>query len=394
MTDNFALYSQSYRELPDAQMEALAGDAVFETGRTEEGERVFSYRWPDLEIHCYERNGDLGEHLQGFCGFVAQCLGGEPDARGQLLMQRILATQLTVGVAIEPGRDEAGRAEGILGAISGGLDPIVFYEMALYDAGARLLLAPDGSFDPEADVGGPLTVEPPQERAAPSPEQQARYDRALGALTSRQVPTLSYPLLVAEEAEARQRSAEALRARTGALWSVVMLAGGRELIPALRLRDELGVAEALSPEERAFLDAGGADEAQAQRMLWRLEALWLLAWAAGWLDELPWPAAMCDVPTLLQTLESRRPQLAIEQPRPRSELLDAQQQTLLIHWALRQAWLDKQPVPADLDWSGQAERQPVAELPGTGVIEQRHRAINWLLSGDDGAGWDDVDTAT
>ena len=67
--------------------------------------------------------------------------------------------------------------------------------------------------------------------------------------------------------------------------------------------------------------------------------------------------------------------------------------TLRIHWAVRDAWLNKRPVPKDLDWSSSAERVRAEECPAVGVVEQRHHTLNWLVcfGGDD---WDHVDTPT
>jgi len=61
---------------------------------------------------------------------------------------------LAVGVEVQPGRDEQGRAEELIGRMCGGLRPIIFHADAVFDGMARLILAPDGSFDPAAELGG------------------------------------------------------------------------------------------------------------------------------------------------------------------------------------------------------------------------------------------------
>ena len=65
-----------------------------------------------------------------------------------------------------------------------------------------------------------------------------------------------------------------------------------------------------------------------------------------------------------------------------------------VHWAIRDAWLNKRPVPANLDWSSPAERLPAEECAAVGVVEQRHHTLNWLacFGGEDD--WDRVDTPT
>jgi len=95
-------------------------------------------------------------HLDGFRGYVTHIYGGKPDARGDQILDRISYTRLVVGVEIEPKRDDKGRAERLLGTMAYGLDALMFYGSALYDKDSNLILAPDGSFDENADVLGPV----------------------------------------------------------------------------------------------------------------------------------------------------------------------------------------------------------------------------------------------
>jgi len=64
-------------------------------------------------------------------------------------------------------------------------------------------------------------------------------------------------------------------------------------------------------------------------------------------------------------------------PRPAGEILDALDLHYRLHWAVRQARLDKRE-PAGLDG---------------GVILERHHALNWLVRFEE-SDWDDVDTPT
>jgi hypothetical protein len=64
--------------------------------------------------------------------------------------------------------------------------------------------------------------------------------------------------------------------------------------------------------------------------------------------------------------------------RPLSELLDSLDLHQRLHWITRQAQADKKAVPAGLE---------------PGVIQERRRALNWLVQFE-AAQWDDVDTPT
>src|SRR5262249_39706633 len=132
------------------QIGGLAGDADFAIEEGEEGRR-FLYRWPDLSVTVNEMPAkDIPEHLNGFCGYVRHIYGGQPDERGEQVLDRIRYTRVVAGVVIEPERDAEGRAEGILGAMAYGLHALLFYGSALYDRDAKLILAPHGRFPPAA----------------------------------------------------------------------------------------------------------------------------------------------------------------------------------------------------------------------------------------------------
>ena len=99
---------------------------------------------------------ELAEHLRGFEGYISQHIyHGQVPPHGKDIIRSIRATLLVVGVELQPGRDQEGRAELLLGRMSGGLRPIIFHADALFDWTSRLLLAPDGSFDPAAESRRP-----------------------------------------------------------------------------------------------------------------------------------------------------------------------------------------------------------------------------------------------
>src|SRR5262249_49827579 len=160
-----------------------AAGAAFSTQDVEGGRR-FVYRWPGVTVTVNEMPGkDVPGHLDGFRGYVRHIYRGEPDERGEQVLDRIGYTRLVVGVEIEPGREGEGGADGLLGTIAPGLRALMFLGWALYDHDAKLILAPDGSFDEEADVLGPVAemirdrvqVKPPErEPYRPTPSQEAR----------------------------------------------------------------------------------------------------------------------------------------------------------------------------------------------------------------------------
>jgi hypothetical protein len=404
MAENFGIYSQTYDSLPEEQMRELAGEADFAVEQSAAGRR-FSYRWPDLGVTVNEMPArDVPQHLTGFCGYVRHIYGGKPDERGEQVLDRIRHTRLVLGVVIEPKRDEEGRADRILGAMAHGLHALLFYGSALYDRDSKLILAPDGSFDAQADVLGPVAERirdrvqvklPEREPYQPTPAQEARYRRVLTELQRRKVPTLSGALFIDDDEQTTLREAPEVARRLLVLSAVTYRADGGDRQKARELIDRNGLWPHVTPQERPLLEAEEADPDLARKLLWRLEGLWVLAWALGELD-LPWPAGFCDVPRLTAAVtacESRPDFVARAALRPKTEVIDALQLTLLQHWAIRDSFIHQREIPVDLDWTGEARMMPVRGCPTTGVVAERHHALNWLVRFGD-ADWDDVDTPT
>ncbi len=140
------------------------------------------------------------------------------------------------------------------------------------------------------------------------------------------------------------------------------------------------IEEALTPRELAFVNDLAPDQHTAVQFLWRYEGLWTLLWALGFVDELDYPAAICDVPHAASTLRDlgRDGFMAAAQMRSTDELLDATDFIYRLHWAVRNAQL------------GQSEPVPGVE---PGVVMERHHTLNWLIDSQ-GDSWDDIDTST
>jgi hypothetical protein len=402
MAENFAFYSQTHDALPEERMRELAGNGNFAVEQADDGRR-FTNRWPDLTLVVSEMPArEVPRHLDGFRGYVRHIYDGKPDQRGEQVLDRIRYTRLVAGVVIEPERDAEGRAEEILGAMAHGLHALLFHGSALYDRNSKLILAPDGSFDAEADVLGPVAelirdrVQvklPEREPCRLKPAQQARYRRVLAELERRKVPTLSGALLIDDDEETTLREPAEVARRLLVLYAVTYRADGGDRRKAQNVIERHGLWPHASPEERRLLEADEADPDLARKLLWRLEGLWVLARALGEL-ELPWPAGFCDVPRVTATVmacESRPDFVPGATLRPKAEVLDALQLTLLQHFAIRDAFIHKREIPIGLDWTGSARMMPVRDCPTTGLVAERHHALNWLVRFGD-ADWDGVDT--
>ena len=223
----------------------------------------------------------------------------------------------------------------------------------------------------------------------PTSKQLARFHRCETILERLAVPTYAIPLCVLDDDDAFVRKSGEVRVRILILWVLSQL--GEGIMPkaeALEILRECWTF--VSPAEQKFSQAHQVLEDENRQAVWGLEAVWTLMWANGWLADLPLPSKMCDVEELVNQLNARlRTETGLI--RDKSEILDALQQTMLIHWALRDAHLNQRAVPLDLNWKSEDKWAPATLSPAMGVVEQRHKALKWLVSGED---WDFVDTST
>ena len=203
-------------------------------------------------------------------------------------------------------------------------------------------------------------------------------------------------LVVEDDREIHPQSAAEVAKRVLVLWAIVLRAEGVDRADCDSVLDTHGIWDAASPSERAFLRAENPDPATAQELVWRLEALWILLWALGLLDEVPWPSGMCDVPRIADIVNPREMDSSFISDAcliPLPSIVDQQDLTMKIHWAIRDAYINRKGIPEDLDWRNPA-RTPVEQCSVIGVVEQRHHTLNWILNFMSPENWDDVDTPT
>jgi hypothetical protein len=228
--------------------------------------------------------------------------------------------------------------------------------------------------------------------------QRKRALRSFAELRKRSVPVYSGPLFVDDDYEVKTQLPEEAARRTMILWAVELRAEGVPQQETLGLIEQLDLWNSVSPSEKAFLQNKNPDPDECQRLVWRLESIWVLMWALGHIEHLDWPSGMCDVPTLAGLVsphESNRAFINSARLRPGSEILDSQDLIMRIHWAVTDAYLHRGGmIPEDLDWSQDSEFIPVAMSAAVGVVEQRHYTLNWLVNFANPENWDNVDTPT
>jgi|GEM_PF-418323 len=180
------------------------------------------------------------------------------------------------------------------------------------------------------------------------------------------------------ESEVELRSATETARRTLCLLAVAGASHGvdRPTIRRWLIREDLW--DACSPEEAAFLQDPEFDEEAATQLSWRSEALWLLVWAIGGIDDLVPPTTQTSPDEILGVVpgfdDATGRFVESATMRPIGDVMAMSDFLYCAHWALRNQELDPETAVGNLD---------------RGVVMERHYAVNWLTGYGD-ADWDDV----
>jgi hypothetical protein len=216
-------------------------------------------------------------------------------------------------------------------------------------------------------------------------DRQARSEEELSQFGIRTPATLPP---VVSEIDVVLRSAPEVGRRAMALF-VVALRAESLMCPELavaELREKRPLAfRALTPKECMFVNDEAPDQQQITNFVWRYEALWLLAWTLGLVEELCYPSETCDVGILSKTFLESDEEALVKNAKllPTETLLDALDLHFRLHWLVRQRQQDGKPSEGE---TGGNDLDP-------GVVLERYYALNWLVQ-HGGAEWDDVQTPT
>jgi hypothetical protein len=204
--------------------------------------------------------------------------------------------------------------------------------------------------------------------------------RSETTLRAEGVPFLAALPVIETTAEALKRPKEEVALRTLCLLLVAAKGEGlgQEIVEGVLEFHELRTY--LTPEELAFVFDHSPSQHDRIQFTWRHEAAWTLLWALGFVAQLGKPAQICDVEFAARTMTERTTAQFIEDSelRPIADILDQADLIYRYHWAVRNALVKGQQVPAALD---------------PGVTQERHHALNWLIGHDEQA-WDQVTTDT
>ena len=210
---------------------------------------------------------------------------------------------------------------------------------------------------------------------------QERKDFSNKFLKQKGVPTLEHLPLVEDYREARFRDQKEVARKAIVLYGLVYVSNNektsKEMVDYFK---KYKLWEYVSPDERIYLAKANRSSKENNQVAWRIENLNVLLWALGNIEQLSFPASMCDFSNYknLPNLEIDPTQwINNARLRNREDLLNETDLIYRIHWATRDASLNNKPTPAGLNQD---------------IVMERHFALNWLTMYADE--WDDITTDT
>jgi hypothetical protein len=213
-----------------------------------------------------------------------------------------------------------------------------------------------------------------------TPWQRKRKTEAI--LAEKGVPFLPELPAIQFEDEIELRTAEEVGIRIACLFLVVGHAFEPSSEDFKEYLEEYKLREHLTPQETSFMSNPSPDSQSLTDFTWRSEALFLLMWAAGLFEELPWPDHQSDTGEIVSKFpkydQSPWPFIQGLKLRSKSDILDASDLIYRLHWAVRSIETEEDSMPGGVD----------AE-----VVQEWHHAINWI-SKYEGLDWDQETTDT
>ncbi|MEW6763010.1 MAG: DUF4272 domain-containing protein [Pseudomonadota bacterium] len=212
---------------------------------------------------------------------------------------------------------------------------------------------------------------------------EARREANEKLLQQHGIPINPHLPMIEDAGATTLRTEEELWGRLVALWGVVGTA---------MLRQNAFFKEYFSPSERrallsqdeaAFLFDDAPQEEDRIRFSWRLEAMMFLAWCAGLVDDPGMPSAPSSAEAILPLYPHDLGDAVMLREairlRPMEEILDWADRLYRLHWAVRDAHLNRREPPPGLN---------------PGVVLEWHHAVNWMTRYGDEDDWDAVGTDT
>ncbi len=365
---NLAIYASKFEPatFDDISNWATPAEVKLLKGTEKQWESI-QLKWPtvtvELGISSLVDDETLSDHLQGFNGYVYQRLANSKmDSHVFALITQINRTKHLYTIQADPNvQDEALLT--FASKLAASERAIVFESVAVMDSEMRVLLGPDKDQDENA--------------AFPFFESaRQRKDRTMKLMADKKLkPLAGLPTIIADE-QVQLRDANEVARRAICLCALAAESEADSDFDATAFLKKHGLFNSLSPMEVAFLKNKKRTAQENSSMTWRYEALHVLLWSLGQVDEVGFPDTQSDAKILLKlALDDPQKLLAAPKLRSTAELLDQADVLYRCMWICRDARGQSKP-PGGLS---------------TSIVYERLYAINWLVRHGN-AEWDNVQT--
>jgi len=212
----------------------------------------------------------------------------------------------------------------------------------------------------------------------PTAEQLARKQSSEQRLLAEDVPINQLLPVIADESSVRLRAESEVESRAMCLIVLGVKSEGISQKLVEKIIREYDLDDKFSPWEKEFVFSDAPAQRDKAIAKWRYESASVLLWSLGLVDSLARPDQFAEVPTMVRLINKMSTDEfhRTASLRPASEILDAADLTYRYHWAAHEALINRKKSPTGIV---------------SGVIYERHYALNWLISYENQE-WDDVTT--
>ena len=208
-----------------------------------------------------------------------------------------------------------------------------------------------------------------------------RKDKTEKILVKFDIPINVHLPLIEEESESKIRDAKDIAKRLLVLTYLNVSAEQEDKSEIIEFLHTDDLWNAVSEDEKALFLKKELTEQETYNISWRSECIYLMLWAINKVDILEFPPRNCEISEILKLLpdylEPSKDFIENAKLKATNEILDMSDLLYRLHWAVRQAGLEKKNSPRDID---------------PGIVQERHYAINWITYYYDN--WDDITTDT
>ncbi|MBZ9633742.1 DUF4272 domain-containing protein [Clostridium sp. FP1] len=342
----------------------------------------------NLDLHLQDNEDYIITQTNGMANFFSQA----PLVNKEVLEQAILQIQLftcIVGIGFELNGDEK-RKNYIVNTIyeiAKKTQGFVLYpSMELYTSKGELLISINGETDFEKYY--PIASSDILKREVKATaKDEERYKTIIRECDEKKIAHTNFMLgtQIMEE-EVLVPTVEEIVKRAVAIFSAALYAEcllmedgsvGLAKYEFEEMNKIYGVINYLSNSEKEYIEMNEPDRVTSIQFAWQYERCAILIWALGFIELNP-STEICNVRKIAEVLRSYDSLNGLIQASniiSNVELLDMHTRILYYHWACVDARIKKQEIPAGID---------------SGVVQEQHYALNWLVSANGGCDWEKI----